>query len=297
MQDFAAKEIVLSCRTLIKVLTYAVDNYKLDFKSMIDEIKKIITADKFQKVLQNLFMVDTIVLISCNEIRPVDEDPELQELEESKRSRYKKPTKVRSWEDALPEPSSPEHSEEEDVLTAGMKINKMMPSSHLTKADIDEIKQSYLYSICNTDQNQVFYDWYNEAKIEKTNGKMDLVIDYEDLKREQELLNGNANKEKKKMLEKTVRKQMKMIEKKKDQIMKNSLKNEEEKIKTVRGKIKLDKELFPGCYTKFFNKESEDESGDQLNVIDVEQIYNINMMNMMNTRNQRRTSKAEPEQV
>lgn len=57
----------------------------------------------------------------------------------------------------------------------------------------------------------------------------------------------------------------------------------EEKIKTVRGRIKVDKELFPGCYTKFFDKESEGDSADHLSVIDVEQMYNINMINMMGT--------------
>jgi hypothetical protein len=29
-QDQSAKEIVLSCKTLIKLLTFAVDNYKMD---------------------------------------------------------------------------------------------------------------------------------------------------------------------------------------------------------------------------------------------------------------------------
>jgi len=61
-----------------------------------------------------------------------------------------------------------------------------------------------------------------------------------------------------------------MIEKKKDQIIKKSEMGLEEKIKTVRGRIKVDKELFPGCYTKFFDKESEGDSADHLSVIDVE---------------------------
>jgi len=101
VEDYSAKEIVLSCRSLIKVISFAVDNYKLDFKSMIDEVKKIVTPDKFQKVLQNLFMIDTIVLISCNEIRPIDDNTEMAEINEAKRKKYKKPTRVKRWDEAL----------------------------------------------------------------------------------------------------------------------------------------------------------------------------------------------------
>ena len=148
VEDYSAREIILSSRTLIKILTFAVDNYKLDFKQMIFEISKIVTPDKFQKVLQNLFMIDTIVLISCNEIRPIDENCEIYEKRAKK---YKKPTRVRRWDECLIQASSEEHTEDEDVLTAHVKINKMIPSTHLTRADIEEIKSSVLYSICNTD--------------------------------------------------------------------------------------------------------------------------------------------------
>lgn len=56
----------------------------------------------------------------------------------------------------------------------------MIPSTHLTRADIEEIKSSVLYSICNTDQNMTFYDWYNEAKIMKAKSRSELVVDIYD---------------------------------------------------------------------------------------------------------------------
>jgi hypothetical protein len=69
---------------------------------------------------------------------------------------------------------------------------------------------------------------------------------------------------------------MKLIEKKKNFIMQQK---NDEKIKTVRGKIKIDKEVFPGCYTKFFDKEDDDEhSGEAYSVIDVDTIYKMNLM-------------------
>lgn len=46
-------------------------------------------------------MIDTIVLISCNEIRPIDDNTEMAEINEAKRKKYKKPTRVKRWDEAL----------------------------------------------------------------------------------------------------------------------------------------------------------------------------------------------------
>ncbi|CAD8055712.1 unnamed protein product [Paramecium primaurelia] len=280
VKDQSAREIIQSCQMLIKLLTYVVDNHKEDYKVITEELKKMITPEKFARVLQNIFIIDLIVLIACNELKPSDETPDFIKMDERKKIKYKKPTKVKRWDEALLLSSSPENTEDEDVLRTEQEINKVTGGTNFTKADIEEIKQSPIYCVCNTDQNQTFYDWYNEAKIQKATLKTDLLVDVMDI------MNNNKDKqksEKTKPVQKRTallaKKQMKLIEKKKNELMKQ---DKDDKIKTVRGKIKIDKEVFPGCYTKFFDKEDEDDYEDSqdnpiYSAIDADQIYQIIM--------------------
>jgi hypothetical protein len=62
-------------------------------------------------------------------------------------------------------------------LTSKVKINRFAPSTQFTKKDIEEIKASFIYKYCNTDSNKRFYNWYNEAKVDKSAYPSDLTID------------------------------------------------------------------------------------------------------------------------
>jgi len=55
-------------------------------------------------------------LIACNELKPSDETPDFIKMDERKKIKYKKPTKVKRWDEALLLSSSPENTEDEDVL-------------------------------------------------------------------------------------------------------------------------------------------------------------------------------------
>lgn len=70
-----------------------------------------------------------------------------------------------------------------------------------------------------------------------------------------------------------------MIEKKRDTIIKQSKELQNEPIKTVRGKIKLDKELFPGCYTKFFEEDIYSDE-DHIEQFDANQVYSLHLKNL-----------------
>ncbi|CAD8153961.1 unnamed protein product [Paramecium octaurelia] len=279
VKDQSAREIIQSCQMLIKLLTYVVDNHKEDYKVITEELKKMITPEKFARVLQNIFIIDLIVLIACNELKPSDETPDFIKMDERKKIKYKKPTKVKRWDEALLLSSSPENTEDEDVLRTEQEINKVTGGTNFTKADIEEIKQSPIYCVCNTDQNQTFYDWYNEAKIQKATLKTDLLVDVMDIMTTKDKQKSEKSKPVQKRTALLAKKQMKLIEKKKNELMKQ---DKDDKIKTVRGKIKIDKEVFPGCYTKFFDKEDEDDYEDSqdnpiYSAIDADQIYQIIM--------------------
>ncbi|CAD8156594.1 unnamed protein product [Paramecium pentaurelia] len=200
-------------------------------------------------------------------------------MDERKKIKYKKPTKVKRWDEALLLSSSPENTEDEDVLRTEQEINKVTGGTNFTKADMEEIKQSPIYCVCNTDQNQTFYDWYNEAKIQKATLKTDLLVDVMDVMNNTDKQKSEKSKPVQKRTAQLAKKQMKLIEKKKNELMKQ---DKDDKIKTVRGKIKIDKEVFPGCYTKFFDKEDEDDYEDSqdnpiYSAIDADQIYQIIM--------------------
>ncbi|CAD8160818.1 unnamed protein product [Paramecium pentaurelia] len=289
VQDQSAREIIVSCKSLVKVMTYLVDNSHLQTELMWAEVKKIISPAKFQKVLFNIFIMDTIVLISCNELKAIDDTSDLIDADDFRKGKYIKPTKIKFWKDALEHESSPEHTEEDEILTTSVRLSRMGPQTQFTKKDIEEIKESFIYKYCNTDQNKAFYNWYNEAKTQKNAFPSDLTVDVMELEGGKQLLNYDPTQPKRKYVrkQKAETKVQKQIEKFKRKKQKIQIEGEgKQRIKTKKGRIRLHKERFPGQDTIQFNQqleEEEDVSSDDYQLMDAEQIYKINMrMNRQN---------------
>ncbi|CAD8160762.1 unnamed protein product [Paramecium pentaurelia] len=284
VKNKSAIALIKGCKTLIKVMSFMVDNYKLDQNLLNQEVLRIITVERFQEALFHIFTIDTMILISLNEIRPNDDFTDLFEINEEIKQKYKKPTKIKTWNSALVEASSDEHTEDEDVLQVEVKVNKFLPKNQFTKDDITQIKDSEIYKLCSTDQNHKFYSWYNQAKDDQE----DLIVnvkEFNDTKekaKQQELQKPENRWQLKKKTPYVAKKQMKAIEKKKKMILSQDQK-EKDKIKTVRGRIKLDKELFHCQYTKFFDKEPSESEVDEddyhYSLVDADQIYKLMMNN------------------
>lgn len=71
--------------------------------------------------------MDTIVLISCNELKAIDDTSDLIDADDFRKGKYIKPTKIKFWKDALEHESSPEHTEEDEILTTSVRLSRMGP--------------------------------------------------------------------------------------------------------------------------------------------------------------------------
>ncbi|CAD8073843.1 unnamed protein product [Paramecium sonneborni] len=272
-------------------MTYLIDNSHLQAELMWIEVNKIISPAKFQKLLFNIFIMDTIVLISCNELKAIDDTSDLINADDFRKGKYIKPTKIRFWNNALEQESSPECTEEEEILTTAVRLSRMGPQTQFTKKDIEEIKESFIYKYCNTDQNKAFYNWYNEAKTQKNAFSSDLTIDLMELEGGRQLLNYDPTQPKRKYVKKQksqnkVQKQIVKFQRKKRKILNQG--EGKQKIKTKKGRIRIHKERFPGQDTVNFNQQLEqEESSNDYQLMDAEQIYKINQrMNAKNFQSQ-----------
>lgn len=81
-------------------MTKLIDNSNMETEEMWEEVKKTITPIKFQKILYNVFIMDTILQISCNALKAVDDNTDIINADDIRRGKFIKPTKIRYWKDA-----------------------------------------------------------------------------------------------------------------------------------------------------------------------------------------------------
>lgn len=89
------KELVSGCKIIVKIMSFVIENYKLDNRLLIEEVKKIITVERFQEGLLSVFVIDSLVLIACNDLKPVDDPSDIIGLNEKNKEKYKKPKVAR----------------------------------------------------------------------------------------------------------------------------------------------------------------------------------------------------------
>lgn len=51
--------------------------------------------------MTNIFTMDIVVLISCNELKASDDLKRLLKMDEKLRYKFKKPTTIKKWDEAL----------------------------------------------------------------------------------------------------------------------------------------------------------------------------------------------------
>lgn len=99
--------------------------------------------------------------------------------------------------------------------------------AELSKQEVEQLKKSVLYMRLFDTKSNFFYQWYNSASEQKTQDKQQFLYDFD---------RPEVNKVSKKV----------KIDKPSDQI------------KTVRGRIRTNKQIFNNCMTIQFNYDQEE---------------------------------------